>query len=266
MTKALKPRSSKIFASQESNEYQAWSVGKAAADKRPFGGYLERTWVIANHKLVSFHAAFISSVLNLPPEKLSELAEQGANLKIEVLRFVFASWETVVSVIILYLSWHIGIAIHEMGHFLTAVELTALNKNSQEKADAVKRDGGKFGWYAQMFLLIPWGRFYGVKKKNGDFAPDAPYNLAVAAAAPVWSQWLAMIFLPIAVIGITGGLLARGAFGEILIYVGRFFLAPGCVGLLDHLLADPGKLREFRTKEKISAEQASKAPGASKEN
>lgn len=228
---------------------------------------LERGWVIANHKLVSFHAAFISSVLNLQPYKLSELAEQGANLKIEVLRFVFASWETVVSVIILYLSWHIGIAIHEMGHFLTAVELTALNKNSQEKADTVvKRDGNKFGWYAQMFLLIPWGRFYGVKKKNGDFAPDAPYSLAVAAAAPVWSQWLAMIFLPIAIFGITGGLLARGAFGEILIYVGRFFLAPGCVGLLDRLFSDPGKLREFRTREKNVAERAIKASGASKES
>jgi hypothetical protein len=228
---------------------------------------LERKWVIANHKLVSFHAAFISSVLNLPPYKLSELAEQGANLKIEVLRFIFASWETVVSVIILYLSWHIGIAIHEMGHFLTAVELTALNKNSQEKADAVvKRNGGKFGWYAQMFLLIPWGRFYGVKKENGNFAPDAPYNLAVAAAAPVWSQWLATIFLPIAIIGITGGLLARGTFGENLIYVGRFFLAPGCAGLMDRLFADQGKLREFRAKEKISAQQAHKAPGASKES
>ena len=30
------------------------------------GGFLERGWVIANHKLVSFHAAFISSVLSVP--------------------------------------------------------------------------------------------------------------------------------------------------------------------------------------------------------
>ena len=222
-------------------------------------GNLERGWVIANHKLVSFHAAFISSVLSLPVEKLRELAEAGANLKIEVLRFMFASWEMPVSVLILYLSWHIGIAIHEMGHFLTAVKLTALNKDSQEKADAVVQGGNKIGWYIQMFLQIPWGKFYGVKKENGNFAPDAPYNLAVAASAPIWSQWLATIFLPIAAIGIGVGL-ATGS--EILIYLGRFFLAPGCVGLLDRLLADPGKLKEFRMREQAAAEAAARAAEA----
>jgi len=214
-------------------------------------GYLERGWVIANHKLVSFHAAFISSVMSVPADV------EG---KLQTLRFMFVSWETVVSLIILYLSWHISIAIHEMGHFLTAVKLTALNKDSQDKADAiVEGGGGKFGWYAKMFLLIPWGRFYGVKKEGGNFAPDAPYNLAVAASAPIWSGYLAMIFLPIAVIGIGVGL-ATG--NEILIYIGRFFLAPGCVGLLDRLLADPGKLREFRMREKVAAEQAARAATA----
>jgi len=214
-------------------------------------GYLERGWVIANHKLVSFHAAFISSVLSVPADVQS---------KIETLRFMFVSWETFVSLIIWYLSWHIGIAIHEMGHFLTAVKLTALNKDSQEKADAVvKGKQGKLGWYAKMFLLIPWGRFYGVKKEGGNFAPDAPYNLAVAAAAPIWSGYLAMVFLPIAVIGIGVGLAVKV---DILIYIGRFFLAPGCVALLDRLLADPGKLREFRAREKIAAEQAARAAAA----
>ena len=223
-------------------------------------GFLERGWVIANHKLVSFHAAFVSSVLSVPVEKLRDLAVGGANTKLEVLRFMFFSWETFVSLIILYLSWHIGIAIHEIGHFLTAMKLTALNKDSQDKADAVVKGGGsKLGWYAQMFLLIPWGRFYGVKKDNGNFAPDAPYNLAVAAAAPVWSGWLACIFLPIAIIGIALGLYTGN---ETLIYIGRFFLAPGCVGLLDRLLADPGKLREFRMREKVAAEQAARAAQA----
>jgi hypothetical protein len=37
-------------------------------------GYLERGWVIANHKLVSFHAAFISSVLNLPASVEGKMA------------------------------------------------------------------------------------------------------------------------------------------------------------------------------------------------
>jgi len=227
-------------------------------------GYLERGWVIANHKLVSFHAAFISSVLSLPAAALAiAAAAEDANIKLEVLKFMFLSWETVVSLIILYLSWHIGIAIHEMGHFLTAVNLTALNKDSQEKADAVIQGGeGRFGWYATMFLKIPWGKFYGVKKEGGNFAPDAPYNLAVAASAPVWSGYLAMIFLPIAAIGIGGGLLIGGGFGEVLIYMGRFFLAPGCVGLLDRLLADPGKLKEFRMREKTAAEAAARAAEA----
>jgi len=220
---------------------------RATSDERR-ATKLERGWVIANHKLVSFHAAFISSVLSVPADV------QG---KLQTLRFMFVSWETFVSLIIWYLSWHIGIAIHEMGHFLTAVKLTALNKDSQQKADAVIGGGaGKFGWYAKMFLLIPWGRFYGVKKEGGNFAPDAPYNLAVAASAPVWSGYLAFIFLPIAAIGIGVGLAIEN---QILIYIGRFFLAPGCVGLLDRLLADRGKLKEFRTREKVAAEQAARA-------
>ena len=57
------------------------------------------------------------------------------NIKLEVLKFMFLSGETIVSLIVLYLSWHIAIAIHEMGHFMTAVKLSALNKDSQEKAE-----------------------------------------------------------------------------------------------------------------------------------
>jgi len=113
-----------------------------------------------------------------------------------------------------------------------------------------------------MLLLIPWGKFYGVRKENGNFAPDAPYNLAVAASAPIWSQWLAIVCLPISAICIGLGLLlvSNGTgFGEVLIVIGRFFLAPGIVGLLDRLLADPGKLKEFRNREKAAAEAAARA-------
>jgi enolase len=224
--------------------------------------YLERGWVIANHKLVSFHAAFISSILSLPAKELSDVVAAGGNVKSGVLQFMFSplNMEVYISLIILYLSWHIGIAIHEMGHFLTAAKLTALNKDSQEKADAIlKGGGGKSGLYAQMLLLIPWGKFYGVKKENGNFAPDAPYNLAVAASAPIWSGYMALVCLPTAIVLIAIGLLVNVDF---LIYVGRFFLAPGCVGMLDRLLADPGKLKEYRTREKIAAEQAARAAAA----
>jgi enolase len=243
----------------------------AAADsiQQRAAGYLERGWVIANHKLVSFHAAFISSVLSLPAAELMTRAAAGENIKSVVLQFMFlpTHFEVFISLTIWYLSWHIAIAIHEMGHFLTAAELTALNKDSQEKADAIlKSSGSKFGYYAHMLLTIPWGKFHGVKKENGNFAPDAPYNLAVAAAAPVWSGWLAAVCLPVAGLAIGLGLLlvSKGSagVGETLIVIGRFFLAPGCVGLLDRLLADPGKLREFRTREKIAAEQAARAAAA----
>jgi len=221
-------------------------------------GYLERGWVIANHKLVSFHAAFISSVLSLPAAELTERAAAGENIKSVVLSFMFSPFhmELWISLAILYLSWHIAIAVHEMGHFLTAAKLTALNKDSQEKADAAMKSGNKFGFYAQMLVGIPWGKFYGVRKENGNFAPDAPYNLAVAAAAPVWSGWMGSISLAVAIVLIAFGLLIKVDF---FVYVGRFFLAPGCVGLLDRLLADPGKLKEYRNREKAAAEAAARA-------
>jgi len=215
-------------------------------------GYLEKGWVIANHKLVSFHAAFISSVMNLPPEVQGKMA---------TLKFMFTSAETITSVIILYLSWHIGIAIHEMGHYFTAAKLTALNKGSQEAADAMKDKDfvSKLKWYARMFLTIPWGKFEGVKKDEGNFAPDAPYNLAVAASGPVWSAKLARIALPTAIICLWAGLYFHH---ELLIYIGRFFLAPGIVGLLDRFLADHGKYNEYKMREKIAAEQAARAAAA----
>lgn len=229
---------------------------------------MERGWVIANHKLVSFNVAFVSSILNIPSEtakgehfvwldKIFNIPE-AARPKFAVLEFVFGSWETIISLIILFLSWHIAISIHEMGHFLTAVRLTALNKDSQERADKVIKAGigARIAWYLQMFLLIPYGKFYGVKKEEGNYAPDAPYNLAVAAAAPIWSQWLATIFLPLAVIFIWLGL-STGS--DILIYIGRFFLVPGCVALLDRFEADRGKVREFRLREASAAEQAARA-------
>ncbi len=230
-------------------------------------GYLERGWVIANHKLVSFHAAFISSILNISVDtaqgkhfvwldKVFTNIPETLRPKFAVLEFVFASWETLISLAILYCSWHIAIAVHEMGHFLTAAKLTALNKDSQEEADRVLKGGGAFAYYIKMFLLIPHGKFGGVKRDEGNYAPNAPYNLAVAASGPVWSQWLATFFLPLAILFIAFGLYANN---DMLILIGRFFLAPGCVGLLDRFLADHGKLKEYRTREAQAAEQAARA-------
>ncbi|KPJ63898.1 hypothetical protein AMJ44_13760, partial [candidate division WOR-1 bacterium DG_54_3] len=230
--------------------------GQPAAES---GAYLERGWVIANHKLVSFHAAFISSVLSLP---------DTAEGKLETLKFMFASAETAISVAMLYLSWHVGIAIHEMGHYLTAAKLSALNKASQDSAKAIMDKKGskgflsKLGWYAKMFALTPWGKFEGVKKEGGNFSPNAPYNLAVAAAGPRWSSYLAIVTLPIAAIALSAGLI----FGsETALYIGRFFLAPGVVGLLDRFIADPGKVKAFKKRELEAIEKSRRAAKAVKE-
>ena len=209
-------------------------------------GYLERSHVIANHKLVSFHAAFISSLLSLP---------ESISGKLETLEFVFLSAETVISSAILYLSWHAGIAIHELGHYVTAAKLTALNDASQKAADSMRGESflAKVGWYSKIIAKTPWGKFEGVKKEGGNFAPDAPYNLAVAAAGPRWSGYMALACLPVATLAISLGLVLGS---ETAIYIGRFFLAPGAVGLLDRFLADRGKLNEFRTRERLAAERA----------
>ena len=74
------------------------------AGERP--AFLQEGWVIANHILGSFHVAFISSILALPATAAS---------KAFVLRFVFASPETIVSALFTYISFHTGIALHEIG-------------------------------------------------------------------------------------------------------------------------------------------------------
>ena len=73
--------------------------------------FLLEGWVIANHILVSFHVAFISSVLAIPDD---------ATTRAEVLRFIFMSSETLVSALFTYLVFHSAIAFHELGHFLEA--------------------------------------------------------------------------------------------------------------------------------------------------
>ena len=61
--------------------------------------HLQDGWVLANHILVSFHAAFISSVLALPALDVA---------KAEVLRFIFVSSETLVSALFVYVTFHVS--------------------------------------------------------------------------------------------------------------------------------------------------------------
>ncbi|MGB3862898.1 MAG: hypothetical protein WA915_12490, partial [Candidatus Aminicenantaceae bacterium] len=208
--------------------------------------FLQEGWVIANHILVSFHVAFISSVLALPAVEI---------LKGEVLKFIFISPETIFSALFMYITFHSGIALHEMGHFLTAAKLNALNDSSQEEANRTLKKSvlQRFLGLIRIFLLAPYGKAIGIKKEGLNYYPDAPYNFAVAAAGPRMSRNVALIFLPPAVIFLPIGLVLDVTFA---IYAGRLCLGIGLVALLDRLFADPGKYKEFRERERRAKDRA----------
>jgi enolase len=206
------------------------------------GCYLERGWVIANHILVSFHVAFISSVLCLP----LDIIDKGATLE-----FIFFSPDTLISALFLWFVGHTGIAIHEMGHYLKAVKLDALSVKllPEAKANMAKSLPERIFWYFKMFCLIPYGKFPGVLKKGLTYYPDAPFNLAVSAAGPAASKKLSIIFLPLAVIL---SFLGLSADLPLAVYIGRLFLGLGAVSGLDFLIADPGKYRQFKERESLA--------------
>ncbi len=207
---------------------------------------LQEGWVIANHILVSFHVAFISSVLALPA---------AAIFKTEVLRFIFFSWETLVSALFMAMTFHTCIALHELGHFVAAAKLNALNEAATVEATDKLNEPfvGRMLYLAGLFLRIPYGQAAGVKKEGLNYYPDAPYNLAVAAAGPRASRNLAAATLPVATILIAAGL---GFDLSWAIYAGRLFLGIGLVSFLDFRLADPGKYAEFKDRERHAEEKA----------
>jgi len=213
---------------------------------------LQEGWVLANHILVSFHAAFISSVLVLPSMDVS---------KDEVLRFIFVSPETVVSAFFVYISFHVGIAIHEIGHFLTAARLNALNDSVAEEvnADLLRRGAQRWFYLVKLFVLAPWGRAIGIKRQGLNYYPDAPFNLAVAAAGPRASRNLSCAALPAAILLLGVGLWVSAIPA---IYLGRLLLGIGIVAGLDFLIADRGKYREFQQRERKARDAAAALPPA----
>jgi enolase/phosphoenolpyruvate synthase/pyruvate phosphate dikinase len=208
--------------------------------------FLQEGWVIANHILVSFHVAFISSVLALPPSEI---------LRGEVLKFIFLSPETLISAIFVLISFHTGIALHEIGHYMTAAKLNALNDSSQQTAERLLRSSlvGRVFGIIKIFLLAPYGKAVGIKREGLNYYPDAPYNLAVAAAGPRMSRNVALITLPPAILLLAVGLLFDA---HVAVYVGRLLLALGIVGTLDFFLADAGKYREFKQREQRAEKKA----------
>lgn len=214
--------------------------------------YLQEGWVIANHILVSFHVAFISSVLAIP---------DTATTREAVLHFIFLSPETIVSALFTYMVFHTAIALHELGHFLEAARLRALSDSIQESVEA--RLAGSLSdrlpYLLHLFIRIPYGRAIGIKREGLNYYPDAPYNLAVAAAGPRASLMVARIALPVALLLLAVGLLRDVS---LVLNLGRILLGLGVVTGLDFLLADPGKYREFRRRERRASEAAATLPEA----
>ncbi|MCG2815633.1 MAG: hypothetical protein L6425_06850 [Candidatus Aminicenantes bacterium] len=202
--------------------------------------------MIANHILVSFHVAFISSVLALPSVEI---------IKGEVLKFIFFSPETLISALFMFTSFHSGIALHEMGHFLTASRLMALNEQAQKASEKSLRGPliRRILGLVRIFLKAPYGRAVGIKKEGLNYYPDSPYNFAVAAAGPRMSRNVAMITLLPALVTLTLGLVFDST---IAIYIGRLFLGVGIVSFLDFKFADPGKYKEFCRRERLAQEKA----------
>jgi len=213
---------------------------------------LQEGWVIANHILVSFHVAFISSVLAIPETAASKEA---------VLRFIFVSPETIISAIFTYLVFHSAIALHEMGHFLEAARIRALNESIQDAVEARLHAPPSTRWLylLGLFIRIPYGRADGIKREGLNYYPDAPFNLAVAAAGPRASLKVARVALPLALI-----LLSIGLTQDLILALnlGRLLLGLGLVTCLDFLLADPGKYREFQRREKRASEASETLPDA----
>lgn len=214
---------------------------------------LDRGWIIANHKLVSFHAAFLTSLLSIPLHVASKFA---------VMREMFLSVEVLISSLIWYTAWHTNIAIHEMGHYLAAVRTNNLRPELAAAAEKKLKRGAfsRWMWYLEMFLKIPYGTFRGVHKEAGSFHPGVKtQNLAVSAAGPRASKVLSQItFVPGMALIIIGLLTAI----PLAVYIGRALFTVGAVALLDFLLADAGKYKAFRDRQEEAAAKAAQVRAA----
>ena len=245
-------KSAASLASQEKEQSTGAPTGPSCMGSAKQKSYLQEGWVIANHILVSFHVAFISSVLAIPDTAATREA---------VLHFIFLSTETIVSAIFTYAVFHTAIALHELGHFLEAARLRALTDSIQDEVEAQLAVPllARIPYLLKLFVLIPYGRATGVKREGLNYYPDAPYNLAVAAAGPRASGRVALFALPLALVLLTVGLLQDASFA---LNLGRLLLGLGVVSGLDFLLADPGKYREFHRREKRASEAAATLPDA----
>ncbi len=217
---------------------------------------LDRGWIIANHKLVSFHAAFLTSLLSISTSVAS---------RFDVVRQMFLSAEVLISAAIWYAAWHTNIAIHEIGHYLAAVRTNNLRPELAGPAQEKLSQGGlgRWTWYLEMFAKIPYGKFQGVHKEAGSFHPSVKtQNLAVSAAGPQASLVLSQLTLPPGFILVALGLWGGGWWGGDAVYAGRLLFTVGAVAMFDFLLSDPGKYKAFRAREREAAARAAEVKAA----
>ncbi len=217
---------------------------------------LDRGWIIANHKLVSFHAAFLTSLLSISHHPAS---------RADVARQMFLSVEVLISAVMWYLAWHTNIAIHEIGHYLAAVRTNNLRPELAASAQKKLELGGvaRWAWFAEMFAKIPYGKFPGVNKEAGSFHPSVKtQNLAVAAAGPRASRRLCLATMPLGIVLVALGLVDVGAYGAYAVYAGRLLFTVGAVAMFDFLIADPGKYKAFREREREAAARAAEVKAA----
>ncbi|MCK4312474.1 MAG: hypothetical protein KAW88_07050, partial [Candidatus Cloacimonetes bacterium] len=94
---------------------------KRINNNKKLGAFLDRGRVLADHILVPLYLANIFSLFTLPKGEYSTW---------EVLRFIFASYATLISATIWFLTYLISTGWHERGHFIKAVKATVLKKNA----------------------------------------------------------------------------------------------------------------------------------------
>ena len=244
-----------LAAARGSVRWLAGLMPGSTARWRP--GMLEEGWVIANHKLVSFHAAFLSSLLSIP---------FIVGRRTDVLNFMFnpAEKEVIFSAIIWYLGWHVNIALHELGHYVSAVK----TNNLRPELLAEGQRNLSLAGYLKGFFLIPWGKFRGIKKEAGCFFPDVKaQNLAVSAAGPSISGKLSLLTLPLGIVLIALGrtevlgdpTVSGATVPNAVVIFGRLLGTIGVVALLDRVLADHRALKLYKARLAGAAGKAEEA-------
>jgi|GEM_PF-1546 len=226
--------------SVERERPQPWFVQKLRSA-------LEHGHVIANHIMVSLHVALISSVLSLPPDQSFRATE--------LVKFIFASPDTAISLAFAYVTYHLGIWWHERAHYWKAVKTLTLKKEYLDKVQN-QRFFQRLITEVKMFFLAPWGKFPGIQRMGLGYYVEAPFNLSVAAEGPRKSGLLSWVMFPLSIVLLVVGRFL--GFNEHLIWLGRITLGLAFVTLLDRLFADPGKLKELRDREEM-AKKASEA-------